>query len=379
MLVFALSAAILPAALLRAAGDLKVSPAMLTRVIATQFGAFFLSTLIGGLLSERYGKLGILRFGCLLTSAGALLWTVASGLPTAHVAAALLGMGGGILESLGSACLADLYPERRKFVLNVTQVAYCSGAATGPALMSVLLPHSVSWRLFFAGESLLGLLLLLLYGFVKVSEGTRSGVATTWSQMVRPLREPSLRLLALALFGYVLAESGLVVSTATYLQVRHQAPEQWALLAITLVWIGMLAGRIVCAGLPERFPTERLVIGLALAGALSLGAQALAPGWRFSLVLFAVSGFVFSGIWPLIVALCVTHHADRSGAAVGFVVAVGSLGVVVAPMAIATLIDGHASWLYPFFATGMLLTAFMVRVTAILVGTRAGMGARYDA
>ena len=360
MLVFALSAAILPAALLRAAAELRVGAAVLARVVATQFGAFFISTLVGGLLSERTGKRTILMGGCLLTAAGAGCWTVVDGLAGAHVAAALLGLGGGILESLGSALLADLYPERHKFVLNVTQIAYCAGAAAAPAVMALLLPLGVSWRFFFTGEVLLGLVLLVLY-WLSPAPAPAGSVPAAAGGPAHPLRDPFVRRLALALFGYVLAEAGLVMGAAVYLQVRHQAPEPWAILAITLVWVGMLIGRVLCAALPERLPTERLVGGLALAGAITLGAQWGASGWPASLALFVLAGFTCSGIWPLIVALGVTRRPERSGAAAGVVIAGGSLGVVAAPLLVSALIDGPAAGLlYPLFAGAMLITAALV-------------------
>jgi fucose permease len=361
MLVFALSSAILPAALLRAAADLNVDAATLTRVVATQFGAFFLSTLAGGLLSDRFGKHAVLQAGCVLTAAGAILWTFSHRLLTAHAAAAVLGMGGGILESIGSALLADLYPERRKLVLNVTQVAYCAGAAAGPAVMSLLLPQGVSWRLFFAGEALLGVLLLALYRATPAPPAPLSPAAGL-AELTRPLRDPSVRLLALALFGYVLAESGLAVGTTAYLQMQHHAPERWAILGITLVWLSMLVGRMICAVLPENLSTERLIAGLSVAGALSLAAQGLAPGWRVSFALFGLSGLIFSGIWPLIVALCVARQPARSGGAVGVVIAGGSLGVVAAPLVVAAFLQGgQALALYPLFALALLGTAVLVR------------------
>jgi fucose permease len=362
MLVFALSSAILPAALLRAAGELHVDVATLTRVVATQFGAFFLSTLIGGMLSDRYGKPVVLQVGCLLTAAGALVWVGARQMAAAHVAALLLGMGGGILESIGSALLADLYPERRKFALNVTQVAYCAGAAVGPAIMSILLPQGVSWRMFFAGEAVLGLMLLALY---RATPAPRTVLLETsgWRELVQPLRSPSVRLLALALFGYVLAESGLGIGAAVYLQVQHHAPERWAILGITLIWVGMLVGRMICAALPETLSTERLVAGLATAGAVVLAAQGAVTDWRVSFVLFGLAGLIFSGIWPLIVALCVSRQPQRSGAAVGLVIAAGALGVIAAPMIMAALLQrGQARLIFPLYALALLITAVAVRL-----------------
>jgi len=371
MLVFAISAAILPAALLRAAGDLHMAAATLMRVVATQFGAFFLSTLVGGLLSDRFGKHVVLQGGCVLTSAGALLWTIVHGLPAAHCAAALLGMGGGILESVGSSLLADLYPERRKLVLNLSQVAYCAGAAAGPAVMALLLPQGVSWRVFFAAEAALAVLLLTLYRFSLAPPPPLSS-ETSLREMARPLRDPSVRLMAAGLFGYVLAESGMGVGANVYLQLQHHAPERWAILGLTFVWSGMLVGRLICAALPERLPTDRLICGLAVVGALTLAAQGLVRDWRVSFALFGVSGFVFSGIWPLMVALCATSQSDRSGGAVGIVVAGGSLGVIAAPIVVAAMLaDGRAIYLFPVLALALLGTAVAVlRAPAVSPGER---------
>jgi MFS family permease len=360
MLVFAVSAAILPAALLRAADDLHVSAGTLLQVVATQFGAFFLSTLIGGLLSDRFGKHAVLQGGCILMVAGSLLWTVVHRLPVAHGAAALLGAGGGILESVGSSLLADLYPLRRKLVLNLSQVAYCVGAAAGPAAMAGLLPQGISWRLCFAAEAALGALLLALYRISPALPPTVSS-ATGIGELTRPLRDPSVLLLALGLFGYVLAESSMGVGVNAYLQLQHHAPERWAILGITLVWSGMLAGRLICAALPERLPTDRLICRLSIVGALSLAAQGLAPDWRVSLALFGLSGLVFSGIWPLMVALCAARKPDRNGSTVGIVVAGGSLGVIVAPMIVSALMqNGHALYLFPLLALALLGTAVAV-------------------
>jgi len=328
--------------------------------VATQFGAFFLSTLVGGLLSDRFGKHAVLQGGCVLTSAGALLWTIVHGLPAAHAAAALLGAGGGILESVGSSLLADLYPERRKLVLNLSQVAYCAGAAAGPAVMAILLPQGVSWRVFFGAEAALGVLLLALYRFSPAPPPPLSS-ETSLGEMVRPLRDPSVLLLAAGLFGYVFAESGMGVGANVYLQMQHHTPERWAILSITLVWGGMLVGRLICAALPERLPTDRLICGLSVVGALSLAAQGLVQDWRVSFALFGVSGFVFSGIWPLMVALCATRQSDRSGGAVGLVVAGGSLGVIAAPIVVAGMLaNSRAVYLFPLLALALLGTAVSV-------------------
>lgn len=354
--VFAVSAVILPAALVRAAEDFDVSAGTLTLVASTQFAAFFLATIVGGLLSDRYGKPPVLQVGCGLIVLGSVLWACAGNLFAAHVAAAFLGMGGGILEGMGSALLADLYPDRRKFILNLSQVAYCAGAVAGPVVMSFLLPLRLSWRIFFAAEAALGVVLLGLY---RLAPPSRPSGAPGCDLMhaLQFLRERSVFLPAIGLFGYVLAESGVVIYVNLYLQKQHGAPEHWAILGLSLVWAAMLVGRLLCAALPERLPTGRLITALTILSAAVLAVQFLAQGWVVSLALFGVTGFLFSGIWPLTVALCANVHPDRTGSAVGLVIAIGSLGVVVAPMVVDTLLQtGYGRYIFPVLGLALLGT-----------------------
>ncbi|MBI5725712.1 MAG: MFS transporter [Planctomycetes bacterium] len=357
LFVFAVSATILPAILPRAAGDFRIAPETLAWAASTQFAAFFLATIIGGVLSDRLGKKPVLLVGCVMLILGAVIWFFASRPAVAHVGAAFLGMGGGILESMGSALLADLYPDKRKFVLNFSQVAFCAGAIAGPAIMSELLPQGISWRIFFAAEAAIGAALLALFCLAPVPRAPTAREADLGDSL-RMLRKPSVYLPALALFCYVLAESGVVIYANLYLRKQHSAPEEWAILSISLVWGAMLVGRLVCAALPESLPTGRLIAVLSILTAASLAAQGLARDWVFSFAVFGINGLLLSGIWPLIVAQCAGNHPERTGSTVGIVVAVGSLGVVLAPMLVSPMLQsGCGIYVFPALALVMLAAA----------------------
>ncbi|MEI8244077.1 MAG: MFS transporter, partial [bacterium] len=61
------------------------------------------------------------------------------------------------------------------------------------------------------------------------------------------------------------------------------------------------------------------------------------------------------------VALCATRQSDRSGGAVGIVVAGGSLGVIAAPILVAAMLaNGRAIYLFPVLALALLGTAVSV-------------------
>ena len=79
LLVFGLSANALPATLLRAAREFAIPFQELAQVSAVQFMGFFLAAVVGGILSDRFGKKHIMQTACVLMVAGATTWTVAPG------------------------------------------------------------------------------------------------------------------------------------------------------------------------------------------------------------------------------------------------------------------------------------------------------------
>lgn len=358
MLVFGVSATILPATLVIASAEFRVSEETLGMVISTQFAAFFLATLVGGVLSDRIGKKPVLlTMGCAALILGSLIWSVTPRPFVAHVAAVFLGMGGGVLESMGSALLADLYPERKKFVLNVSQVAYCVGAVGGPAVMAVLLPLNISWRMFFVAEAALGAILFILYCISPMPRSSCSNEAGI-GDSVRLICKPAVYLPALGLFCYVLAETGVAAFANLYLYKDHHAPEEWAILGISLVWGAMMIGRLICVFLPEGIHTGRLIAVLAILSAAALAAQIFAKSWLLSFAIFGLTGFALSGIWPLIVALSAASHPQRTGSVVGIVVATGALGVVAAPVLVSAMRQaGLGVYVFPLLAGAMLIAA----------------------
>ena len=350
--------------MLRAAPDLSVDVASLVLVSSVQFAGCALATLSGGFFCDRFGKKIGLQAACALMALGGGLSALAGNLSTLCLAAALLGMGGGVLESMASALLADLFPIRRKQILALSQVAYCAGAAAGPAAMAWLLPSGGSWRIAFLAEAILALALLVLFCVTRTPAQPRSDASSRDELHPAWLRGAFL-LPAVTMFFYVLSETGVIVYANIYLQQQRMAPERWGMYGLSLVWLSMLAGRLLCAALPERLPTEALVAGFCIAGAMSLGAQYLVRDWRMSCVLLATTGFFFSGIWPLIVAITSARHPLHTGSAVGVTVAAGALGAAAAPPLISALLRASmAELVLPLLAVPLLIGAAIVPIAA---------------
>jgi MFS family permease len=360
LFVFAVSANALPAALLRAAGEFDIGIGAMAQVSAVQFAGFFLAAIAGGVLADRLGKKHVLQGACALLLAGSIIVSLAPGLGQAFVGAGLMGIGGGTLESLSTTLLSDLFPDRRKFFLNFSQVVFCAGAVTGPFLMGLLLPLGVSWRFFFGSIGAQSVILFALFSLSHIPRPTHDE-RIRFEILGEIVRRPALLMSCAALFGYVLMESAVVIYVNAYLQTEHQAPERWAIYGLSLFWFSMGLGRILCALIPERVAYRPIIAGLLLLTALALLLQYWASGWVVSLVLFALAGLACAGTWPLIIGMTASRHAGYSGTVLGITIAVGALGCAAAPTVMNALFEHvPAIAVYPAVSSSLLVSVVLI-------------------
>jgi len=368
LVLFAVSANIVFASLVRVSGTFGIAPEYLATVSAVQFAGFFASSLAGGFAADLVGKRRVLQCGCGLVTTGGMIWAFAPAAWVVFVGGWVMGMGGGILEAISSALLTDLYPRRRKLVMNLSQVAYCGGAVSGPALMGWLLPLGISWRWFFGATAFGAAILFVLYEASSVSRceangppSRDSGWGGVWGLTV------ALAAPCIVIFLYVFAEMGTATFMTLYLQDILQAPERWAIGSLSIFWAMMIIGRLVCAFLPEHHAYEWVIAFLmVLAGCAAL-CQVWVVAWPLSVVLFATSGLAFAGTWPLIISMVAMRHSTRSGAAVGVTVAAGSVGCIAAPAVISPLFaSGHASLMFAVAAGALFVGGALVLLCPFL-------------
>jgi fucose permease len=327
--VFAMSANVVYAALLHASVDFGVTETGLALTSSLQFVGFFLASIGGGIVADRLGRKAVLVTAAGLLALGGLLWAVAPRVVFAFGGGFVMGMGGGSLECVCSAVLSELYPTRRKFVLNMSQVAYCAGAVGLPAVMGLLIPAGISWRWFFVLTSLASVAVMSLFATARVPRPTHVAEDLVALPLLRQFSRLSVWLPSVLLFLYVLGETALITFSSTYLYRRMAAPEEWAVLSISFFWTAVMLGRLVCAFIPERFPYELAIGGLLSGSVVMLLLQPFASSWGVSLVLYVLTGLCFAGVWPLIVGMVAARHAG-SGAVVGFAIALGSIGCIAA-------------------------------------------------
>lgn len=321
-----------------------LGPALSGRLFPASFLGFVSGVLVCGALSDRWGRKTVLLLGLGIYGASLLLLGSAPTFGIVLLASALIGVGSGAMETVASALAADLYPERRAFILNATQVAFGVGAALSPTLAHRLLLAGTDWRTLYLGLAAATLLLLAALAAQPVPRAPHAGETLDFALLRRVVGQPAFAALCLAQALYVGAEVSFFSWMPTYF--RRQVPQgaAWEGMVATVFWLAMTAGRFATGALVGRVTPARLVLALAAGGAAASALTLLAGAPLVVMGFVALTGLCFSGIFALLLAEAGERYPRHAGTAFGGVIAVGGLGGALTPWGVGALADTALGW-----------------------------------
>jgi FHS family glucose/mannose:H+ symporter-like MFS transporter len=265
------------------------------------------------------------------------------------------------METVAAALAADVYPERRAFILNGIQIAFGVGAAAGPSIAHTALTAGIAWHALYLGLAVLTLALVLFLTVQRVPRADTGAEAVNFSALVTVLRQPFFLLLCGANVLYVAAETGFFSWMPTYFSRSLPGGAAWAGMVVTVFWIAMTIGRTATGVILHRLPLLRLIFLFAIGGALG---SSLALVWQSPLVVqcfIAWTGLCFAGIFGLIMAEAGERYTAIAGTAFGGVVAAGGIGGALGPWLVGVLGETALGW------RGALavIPALMIGLTAV--------------
>ena len=103
--------------------------------------------ILGGALSDLFGKMRLVSLSLLIMGLGALL---VSGSPSALILGTsffTLGAGIGFFEASVNAFISDIFSEKRGMAINLLHIGWNIGSALGPVLAAYIALSYGSWRL----------------------------------------------------------------------------------------------------------------------------------------------------------------------------------------------------------------------------------------
>ncbi|HKZ30726.1 MAG TPA: MFS transporter [Vicinamibacteria bacterium] len=326
-IVMALLGAILPELSSRIGIDLAQAGTLFLVMNA----CILLSSLGLGPVMDRFGMKPPLVIGPVLAGGGLLAVALAQHYEPLAWGVALLGLGGGALNSAGNTLVADLHeaPEKRSAALNLLGVFYGIGALFIPLAIGLLL----------AAADLTTILMVAVLLCVAVA-GRNALVSLprpkherhlALGEIVRFLREPFVLLFAALLFfqsGNEFVAGGYVSSFLVRENGFSVRAASWALSGY---WVALMLARLVLSRVALRMNGSRLLVLCAVASAAGTALLATSRHPALSVLAVAWIGAALAGIFPTALGIVGARYPAFTGTVFGLLLTAALTGGMLLP------------------------------------------------
>ena len=213
----------------------------------------------------------------------------------------LTGLARGATSNFCNTAINGLAPGVA-WIINGLHAMFAIGAFTFPILLTVLTNAGAANWIYAAYFMLvMGILSWILY-FVHPIDNDKVTKKEAGETNLGFFKEPLFYICVLTLFFYLCAEQGVIGWMITYFKDTKLLPESMSQIAASVLWIMILAGRLLTAYLSTKVPKERLLLtmGFGLVGFFFL----LLFSRSTALIILGIMGFGFSmaGIYPTTVS-----------------------------------------------------------------------------
>lgn len=328
-------------------------------LLLNTFG-IIVGSLVFGPVVDRWGYKEMLLIATAIVILGLEGIAFAPSMAVLRASVVLSGFGGGIINGGTNALVADISVDDRMAAVSRLQVYFGVGAVGLPLTLGALLGTFSHTAILAA----VGAMVLIPFVVTAATPfpAPKQAQGISRSAVSRLLRDP-----VLLIFGaMVFLESGNEITvggwTTTYVKEELLVSERNALLYLTLYWLGMTLGRAALSVLLRALNPIRLVAGcltIALLGSLTLIATHNATMAAIG-VFFLGAGF--SATFPVVLGLVSGRHAALSGTAIGVIMAMALVGGSIVPW-----LTGVLGALYGLRGSFVIVPLGIVLIGALLV------------
>jgi MFS transporter, FHS family, glucose/mannose:H+ symporter len=317
-----------------------------TLFLLLYLGIFVASSVVGPLIDHLGNKANLLA-SSLIVALAMVLFASAHSYTTASLAAILLGLGGGGLNTSTNVLVSDVYAGQRGPMLNLLGIFFGVGALSIPLVAASIEGRLTIPQLFLFCAILASVCAL---GYAAISfPSARTKQAFSWSELVQVARYSGVLPLAFILFLESGNEACIAGWTSTYVNIRGYSPRV-ATLVLAAYWAALMVSRVLAAKLLRRITKAQLIVSSAV---LSLGGCAILLSARSLPLLFAGTGLVglsYGPIFPTALAIAGDRYCERAGTVFGLLFSIALVGGMMFPWAVGQVserVSVHAGMIVP--------------------------------
>lgn len=297
-----------------------------------------------GLVAERFGERNLLALGTAVSGAAFIALGYATGFWMILLALFLAGFGSAVQHPLCSTIISHVYPDDgRRAALGTYNFFGDVGKFAFGGIVSLALLAGISWQAPVIGFGLLGLFTatLIVLTIVNTHQALPHGAGVPQVRKIKGwgIRSPQ-GFTALCLIDILdsTTRTGFLTFIA-FLLIAKGVPEGWAALAVPLILVGGMAGKLACGFLAERLGIIRTIVITELATGLGILLTLALPGIA-GFLLLPLIGVALNGTSSVLYATVGDLvDKERLPRAFGLFYTIGSLCGIAAPLGYGVLGD----------------------------------------
>ncbi len=308
---------------LRSFLDLDIEKAGLLTVFY-QIG-YSVNSFIGGLLSDVMRRERVIMAGCFFLGCGELFFALSDGVAMSFFLVMVMGVGSGLILTGSNALLVGLYANRKASIMNIHHVFFGVGSFIGPLIMAQLLKSSGAWPYGYHGLGVAVILLIFLFlagGKTPAPTGSRPALTKHLGALVRNRDFIHLVIINTSAVG---TQFGLMFLSVTYLHEGKGLSIVDAGYVLSLFFMGLIIGRMICSWLTIRRHATHVVLVLLIMLTLSVTAAVIFGG-KLAAVGVIASGLACSGVFPSLLGLGGILFHEAAGTAMGIMSTMNGVG-----------------------------------------------------
>lgn len=292
-------------------------------------------------------------------------------LPVLYTIMLVYGLVRGSITIINNAAVNDIYDSGAAGKLNLLHCCFAVGAFLAPFLTAVFMKLGFGWRAVIYLLVFITATAALTYGtmdYTLLNERMRGAGTKKKSEKKESrsfLRSFQFYCIALILFFYLGVENCINGWFVTYLQNTGVMSETYATTLVSVTWLVIMTGRLVCAALSKRMARSTIIFTNALGSGLCF--FLLISTKSLPLITLALIGFGFflAGIYPT----CIANAGpliQGSTFGMAMLTAISAMGGIVTPQ----IVGGAADHIGIVAAIGVLAVNVLLVITLAAVNLK---------
>ena len=211
----------------------------------------------------------------------------------------------GIIWIQANANMVESALDNKDSIVNTGHGFYAIGAITAPIVSSTFVKSGINWRYMYYFVIFFIIINIILFIILRRKIDNISPIQKTVSlKIVFANKKTNLYLFltVIILFFYATAEAIVSIWSPTFFRILKHFDVRSAGLMLTILWIGVLSGRLLIGFLSYKIKTGYILVILALLSIISLIFLVYSDIKFINYLAIFFAGFGFSGIVPLLLS-----------------------------------------------------------------------------